>query len=799
MKMTRETRKKVGAILLCLIVMASCLTVMTFAADTCAEGDGGTYDNGFCSVDPSHYQAAKQNADGVYEIANAGNLYWFAKQVDGGACGLSAVLIRDIVVNQNVLADGELNEDGVDGFRTWNPIGSNKNKYLGTFDGANHTISGLYYDNDGTLACYVGLFATVGEDGAVKNVTLADSYIYAESNCGGIAGSNVGGRIENCTNGAVIGTAGSYAGGITGNNNGGAVVGCANSGAVTGENENVGGIVGCNEENGTVERCTNTGTVAGDGNANESYVGGIAGYNHDASIRDCYNTAEVSSDGDYVGGVAGVAYDGTIENCYSTGKISGDDKTDAVLGGHYSAPVITNCYYLADAETDAYTNTTAQTADRFASGEVAYLLNGSTSEGELAWYQTLGTDPSPVLSGDSIVYYGYFICGHSEAVYSNTKDLTHSFTTTASEVQADAATCTAAAAYYVMCDNCDEVSDSLTVSVGDPLGHDDKNSDHDCDRCGEPLSKCADEDDDHLCDVCKTELSKCADENKDHKCDVCGDTLSECADNDSDHLCDICGRVVSFCIDEDEEDHYCDICGDQVVQCYDDDGDRKCDVCGADLDEDLTPSEPSEEPTEPSEEPTEEPTECPQDESCVMAAFPDLNLDAWYHDGVHYCIENSLMNGMDTGLFEPEGMTTRAQLVVILYRIAEQPENAGWTERFDDVSEGEWFYKAVVWANNNGIVNGTSETTFDPNDNVTREQVAAILYRYSGASEGTGDLSAFPDADSVSAYAVPALTWAVGEGLINGVANGEESLLDPTGNAKRVQIATILMRYLTAE
>ena len=206
------------------------------------------------------------------------------------------------------------------------------------------------------------------------------------------------------------------------------------------------------------------------------------------------------------------------------------------------------------------------------------------------------------------------------------------------------------------------------------------------------------------------------------------------------------------------------------------------------------------EPSEPDEtEPEYAIPECDKDASCVLYGYKDIDLNEWYHDYIHFCVEAELMNGMSATEFAPGGNTTRAQLVTILYREAGSPDVSDVTEPFTDVAESVWFYKAVVWAYDNGVVNGTSDTTFAPEANVTREQVATILYRYSGSPAGTGDLSVFPDVNTVSAYAVPALTWAVGEGLINGVAKDGVSTLAPTGNATRAQIATILMRYLTAE
>ena len=188
---------------------------------------------------------------------------------------------------------------------------------------------------------------------------------------------------------------------------------------------------------------------------------------------------------------------------------------------------------------------------------------------------------------------------------------------------------------------------------------------------------------------------------------------------------------------------------------------------------------------------------CPKDDTCPLSAYVDLNAGDWYHEGIHYCIDNGLMNGMSANTFEAGGFTTRAQLVTILYRAAGQPDISGLSEPFSDVSEADWYYKAIVWAYNNQVVNGMTADTFAPNGNVTREQVATILYRYTDSPMVSGSLAGFPDAAAVSGYAQTSMVWATDAGLINGVMQPDgTSLLDPTGNATRAQIATILMRYL---
>ena len=185
-------------------------------------------------------------------------------------------------------------------------------------------------------------------------------------------------------------------------------------------------------------------------------------------------------------------------------------------------------------------------------------------------------------------------------------------------------------------------------------------------------------------------------------------------------------------------------------------------------------------------------------DNCPSKAFTDLDADAWYHEGVDYALTNGLMNGVGSGKFEPDGQLTRAQLVTVLYRAAGEPDTGKQVNPFTDVADDTWYTKAVIWAANNGIVNGVAKNTFAPDDSIPREQIATMLYRYAGAEAAKEDkLSAFPDAAKVSDWAKEALNWAVASGLINGVAdaNGTASL-EPQATATRAQIATILMRWL---
>ena len=184
---------------------------------------------------------------------------------------------------------------------------------------------------------------------------------------------------------------------------------------------------------------------------------------------------------------------------------------------------------------------------------------------------------------------------------------------------------------------------------------------------------------------------------------------------------------------------------------------------------------------------------------CPSTNFTDVEENGWYHTGVDFMVKNGFMNGVADDAFDVDGNLTRAQLVTILYRIAGEPESTA-TNPFADVADGQWYTNAVVWAAENGIVKGVNTTTFAPNDQITREQIATILFRYAKAEKVEGKLAGFPDAEKVSDYAADAMAWAVEQGLINGISESDgKTYLAPQETATRAQIAVILMRYLTAE
>ena len=321
--------------------------------------------------------------ENVYEISNAGQLYWFAGLVNGTLDGVkqntlaNAILTANITVNENLLDslqyDAKNNVSNGSDFISWTPIadwmGNHTTQYSGTFDGNNKTVSGLYFNGDSTC---IGLFGSSESDGNIKNVGVVDSYFKGNDSVGGVCGNNAG-TITNCYN----------AGNLT-----------------------------------AIE--------------SSATIGGICGYNNGGTVTNCYNTGTVTATGQVssVGGVCGCST-APISNCYNTGSVTAASSDADISGicGYYFGP-ITNCYYLADTEDENGGKTTAQ----FASGEVAYLLSQGCTVGEgedavtysgSVWGQNLATENYPVLNGKTVYQVdSYEGCignpGNSTKVYSNT-------------------------------------------------------------------------------------------------------------------------------------------------------------------------------------------------------------------------------------------------------------------------------------------------------------------------------------------------------------------------------------------
>ncbi len=372
--------------------------------------------------------AEDSDGDGYVEIDTAEKLWWFTQQVNGGNNSLNAELTTNIDLFGTCGAD----------IGNWQPIG---NKYSGHFNGQGFTISNLYIESDEQ---YAGLFGYV-RGGTIENVTVTgnvsstfystydENYNFYDGAAGGVVANLDGGTIRNCEStvtvtggyhfGGICGRLSSGIiedcinrgtiicvqdstdivdyGGIVGYLNEGTVRGCINHGEVTvgtRQNyvENVGGIVG-RSDTGTIENCINMSSIVG----SYTSTGGIVGKNWVyATVSNCGNLGTVT--GDYAaGGITGLN-EGNIEHCWNIASVSGTSENVGPIAGldREGYGTSTNCYYLSDTET----NDGGRTVEQFASGQVAYELNGSTTTDESVWKQTLGTDIYPTFTGASVYY-----------------------------------------------------------------------------------------------------------------------------------------------------------------------------------------------------------------------------------------------------------------------------------------------------------------------------------------------------------------------------------------------------------
>lgn len=364
--------------------------------------------------------------DGAYEIATANELYAFAAAVNDGHTSIDGELTADITVNTDVLnADGSLNGTPA---RGWSPIGNTYGtRYTGQFDGGNHTISGLYFSN--AEAQRVGLFGYIKE-ASVTNVTVEDSWFFGSTYVGGIVGlvsvSDTRAAITGCTSAATVqGTI--DVGGIVGGNYDGEIADCVNKGLVMGVDgkdafgeegtpSEIGGIVGFHTNTSTLTLCVNQGEVYA---PHGSSVGGVVGETSSSrTMTDCYNSAPVTGRSS-VGGVVGdCGYKGYMTTCYNSAPVTGRSSVGGVVGFGGFGCSITNCYFNstlfsgeAVGETissTVVTNVMGKTDAQFASGEVAYLLNGDQSK--IVFTQDLGSESIPGFGGKR-VYKGYGSCG----------------------------------------------------------------------------------------------------------------------------------------------------------------------------------------------------------------------------------------------------------------------------------------------------------------------------------------------------------------------------------------------------
>ena len=752
---------------------------------------------------------------------------------------------------KNLTVEGEIGPTGLRGSSIGGVVGVNNGGTISSCTGsvvvnggADFSVGGVVGANSGgTISSCTGSvvingnanFSVGGIVGSSESGTIVDCHNTGSINVtcsssdigiGGIVGLTNNGTVENCENTGKVTVGGKgLIGGIVGYAvRGSKVSNCRNSGSIDGNESKTGGIVG--ENYGAVLKCYNTGDVCSDGTA-----GGIAGRNvsenggSGSTVENCYNIGDVSGSGD-VGGVVGhnnnsENFDSKIKNCYNTGKVTGTGYLGGVVGRIETGDV-SDCYYLGQEGlpgigSGTATNVVSKAAEEFASGEVAWLLQSGQTDN--IWGQQLtgnNMDKYPVLtdnknlsvlrvtfkdgaegnnlyanSGAPVANWpadpeapeGQAFAGwysgntkyESGATFTEDTTLTAKFETPYTvTVNGSYAAGTGAGSYLE--------GASVTVSAGARPGYRFAGWTAE----GVTLTNASAKTVTFVMPAGNVTLTA----SWDYIVIPSDPTYPPTMDEPEN------GTVTTSPSRPEE--------GDAVtITPKPDEGFEVDEILVKD--EDGNPVEVTQNPdgtytfTQPDGKVTIKMTfRCDGGELCPGHHLTDVSKDAWYHAAVDYVVKQGIMEGMSATTFSPNTEVTRAQAVQILYNLEGQPdvsdENLGYP--YEDVNAEEWYGNAVYWARLTGVATGYRDGTFQPGDSITRQEFAQMLYNYAKYKgydlTAEGDLSQFPDSGSVANWAETAMSWANGNGLINGHDNGT---IDAGGTAIRAQAASILMKF----
>ena len=732
---------------------------------------GGTFSSGITG-DPALVTGSGTETD-PYQISTAEGLKWFRDKVNGSngqtqnpaAC---AVLMNDIVLNDGTFDENGTYTPGASGktAETWTPIAYsglfNEHTtlyYTGTFDGQGHTIKGLYVSvsdapNREAEVC-LGLFSTA-KTAVIRNVTVTGYVFGFAGNLGGIVGYLSDGTIENCANYCTV----------------------KSTLADTEGPSYVGGIAGAIDKGSVIRDCYNTGTITVVDYYEWNMTGGVVGYSDDSAVSNCYNAGKVAGSGNYNGEIAGWS---------NAGDENGNPST------------VSNCYYLDGTGRNAVgngkgsiTNTESKTAAQFASGTVLALLKAGARTGTDPWaneckYLTAAGRTLPVFKGQGNAHTHnavnpnnwesnetehWQVCacgavfnkrGHSGgtanctekavcadcgAKYGNTNSSNHD--DKLKHVEAKAATtseegnieywyCEACGKYYSDAGAENEITQAETViskrhSSGGGSGG----------SSSYPITVPG-----------KTENGTVTVSPRSAEK---GDTVTITVKPDS-------GYVLETITATDKN-------GNDLKLTDKGNGKYTFTMPGSKVEVKATFME----------------------DNSVLNFFYDVPNDAYYYEAVKWAAEKGVTSGIGNSLFAPNQPCTRAQIVTFLWRAAGSPV-VNYLMPFTDVDEGVYYAEAVRWAASTGIVTGLTETTFGANGVCTRAQVVTMLYRFAkvqgmDTTQGGMAIREFDDFDSVPAYALEAMDWAVN----TGVFKGDNNRLLPQNACTRAQIVTLLRR-----
>ena len=717
---------------------------------------GTVFNNGTITGNPALITGSGTETD-PYQINTAAGLKWFRDKVNNAKTKEETKICAVLTANIDLK-----NEE-------WTPIGIGNGTenngatidfpYSGTFDGNGHTISGLnvnYRNKNGGLFCYV-------MNATIKNLTVAGSVTHSSGDgvaYGGIVGCADSSTIENCTNRCTV-TGNWYAGGIVGWSTDSDIIGCANFGNISSPSFS-GGICG---------------KIGGQNDAT-----GI-----DATIRDCYNVGMVS--GNYAGGITGQSdsehIDILIANCYNVGSLHGSDGTGEIIGALFgpTCTTIDNCYYLPTgnpASTSDRVNvnrTDSKTAAEFADGTVRKLLKAGEHDNNAdPWadeckYLESASMTLPVFKGQGDAH-NHLSNDWESNETEHWQVCTCGAVFNKAEHSGGKATCKAKA----KCADCGaEYGDTNPNHHGDKLKHvvakDATTSEEGnieywyCEACEKYFS---DADAKNKITQAQTVIPKRQSSGSNYSYYTIKATAGTGGSiSPSGNVSVREGRDQTFTITPDKGYAVANVKIDGksigAVKSYTFENVRRTH--------------------------TIEVIFMKANGNPQTGVFVDVATGSYYEDAVDWAVENGITNGVSANRFDPNGVCTRAQAVTFLWRAAGSPAPRSRTMPFTDVPVGSYYYDAVLWAVENGITKGTSDTTFSPNMTCSRAQIVTFLWR-SEKSPAAGTVNPFADVKSAAYYA-DAVLWAAKEDITKGTTN---TTFSPDADCTRAQIVTFLWR-----
>jgi uncharacterized repeat protein (TIGR02543 family) len=733
---------------------------------------------------------------------------------------------------------------------TWTPIGTESDRFSGTFDGGIydagggltgcHTVSGIYINQS---TSYLGLFGYI-DHGTVENVSVVGSYICGDYHVGGVAGYNDGGTVHNCSSTCSVNGSGAV-GGIVGGNDSGTVQNCCSivsgSGDVSSGGGYVGGVVGYNN-NGTVQNCCSVCSISGRNSVSDDccFVGGVVG-NNDGTVQNCCSTGSVSGNGYCgIGGVVGYNSNdsGTVQNCCSTCSVSGNISS----GGYCGIGGIVG-YYFND--------------------NISSRISSCCYDKQMCTcgYGT-GNDPSSAEEGipTSEMTDGEAFPGWDTPVWTFTSGL---YPRLAFMSGTDLAVVAAAPVFLSSSETVAEVKTDFTVSTKNGVGwtsskpsvvHVDAGGGH-ADVIGTGSVAMT---------VTKNGSSKSVAINASPSASTVSPTAAafdkysrsaDCKDisvgltlngntlsgilNGTEQLAENTDYTISGATVAVKTAYLESLPVGTAVLTFQFSGgpDQTMSITVSDSTPfgtqyyrlafetngggEISPISRSENTVinlsvyTPSrdgylftswyadQELTKKVTSVTLTQNATVYAgwkwknpFTDVFEDDWYYSDVEYVSQNGLMNGTSSDTFRPNGGMTRGMFVSVLYRLS--GDTGIYASSFADVPSGKWYENAVAWATQNGIAGGVGNNKFAPDNGITRQQLAVLLYNYAkykgydvSIGEDTNILS-YKDARNISDYAYPAIQWACGAGIMS----GDNGYLNPNGQATRAQVAAMLKRFV---